>query len=389
MTQRIRDAFKELNDLYKEETGENVDGAGEGPDLGKSVPEGIEFSEAAIVLRLGRPRRLALLVNPAVVPHGAPIIFESESSQIRVDPDEVLFSTEHVRDGRVGIVPVLVSSDSLGAAARVTAYTEDRDGRALEALVSVTDTVPISMVLPPLGGMEFRPDEVTVKPHVRRSLQLWVDTEILPVGSRVVIRLYDYVEGLFLLGDDDHQYVTRSEKIRDRHRDPTNPRVARVLIPFRASGYGQFAGVRAIADTSDGTLEAEAEIHIREEEPSEGTGIFSDVDYDERKLHYACSFERGSGKLVVNARHPVNRQVFGPSFDTFKERIDEVTEAQIRLAEVVLDECIYHIAAMKHLKGGRHALTLGRDPITDIRNFIEERKFRIGPKIFRHFVKEL
>jgi len=178
-------------------------------------------------------------------------------------------------------------------------------------------------------------------------------------------------------------------RVHESHRHHTNPRVARILIPFRGNGYGQSAKVVAKVDVDSRNYETIAFINIEEHEPENGAGIFNDIDYDSRNRDLACIFERGSGKLVVNSRHPLNQKLFGKNFEEFSWSIENETIAQMRLAEVVLDECIFHIAATKYTKGGEHGLILGRDPITDIRNFIESQKYRIGPRVFRRFVESL
>jgi len=194
MTERVKEAFKELNDLYKEETGENIDSPGPGPD--PIIPENIAFSEEEIVLRQGRPRRLYLLINPNKINIGAQIILECPSSQIRVEPEDINFDTVHIHNDRMGMIPVLLSSDILGASENITACAEGRDGNIYEAFTKVIDTISPEVVLPPTDGFEFRPDEVHVKPHVKRNLQLWVDTNVIPIGNDIILRMFDHGNGI-------------------------------------------------------------------------------------------------------------------------------------------------------------------------------------------------
>jgi len=388
MAERVKEAFKELNDLYKEETGENIDIPGPGSD--PKVPDGIAFSEKEIVLRQGRPRQIYVLINPRHIAVGAQVILECPSSEIRIDPEDVTFDRDHIREDRIGMIPILLSSDVLGATDRITACAESRDGHVFEAFAEVIDTVPPQTVLPPADGMEFRPDEVRVKPHVRRSLQLWIDTDVIPIRTDIVVRLYDCTEGLWFLGDHEQQYTVRNVRPHEHDRHSSNPRVARILIPFRGTGYGQSGRVVATTSVDRRSFQSSAQINIEEHEPPSGAGIFNDIDYDGSSRPLACIFEgRASGKLIVNSRHPLNKSIFGKDRVEFRESAGNNVEAQMRLAEVVLDECIYHIAATKYGKSGEQGLTLRQDPITDIRNFIEEKKFKIGPKIYRHFAPSL
>jgi len=386
MEERVKEAFKELNTLYKEETGENIDTIAPGDP---KIPEYIEFNEKEIILRQSRPRRVYLLLNPHKFEIGAQIILECPSDQIRIEPEDIRFKKDHIQKDRIGMIPILISSDILGASECITACAEGKDGKTYETFTKVIDTVAPQMVLPPNDGLEFRPDEVRVKPHVKRNLQLWIDTNIIKIGTDIIIRIYDHETGISFLSEDGGTFTTGQIRIHESDRHSTNPTVARMSIPFRGNGYGQSAKVVAQVNVHSRNFEATSFIHIQEHEPPTGAGIFNDIDYSASSRDLACIFERGSGMLVVNSRHPINQKVFGHDRDNFSRNIESETNAQMRLAEVVLDECIFHIAATKYSKGGEYGLDLGRDPITDIRNFIETQKFKIGPKIFQHFVTSL
>ena len=85
----------------------------------------------------------------------------------------------------------------------------------------------------------------------------------------------------------------------------------------------------------------------------------------------------------MNRLHPINRAAFGPSQESFTSAIDEQPQAQLRLAEVILDQCLYHTMAVAYQNSH---LSLGQDPIGDIRHKIEEFKFERAEPIYREFV---
>ena len=58
---------------------------------------------------------------------------------------------------------------------------------------------------------------------------------------------------------------------------------------------------------------------------------------------------------------------------------------QIYLAELILDECL-HIAIGESYNEGKLKHRL--DPPTDIKNYIEEIRFKIGKEIHKYFIKQ-
>jgi hypothetical protein len=88
------------------------------------------------------------------------------------------------------------------------------------------------------------------------------------------------------------------------------------------------------------------------------------------------------GTILVNLSDPLNKKYFGE--EPYKS-VDTEIQCQIRLADLVLDECLNEIVSLAWGK------TLQRrfpdNPEVDIRRYVAEKKFEIGPLVHSCFVK--
>lgn len=117
-------------------------------------------------------------------------------------------------------------------------------------------------------------------------------------------------------------------------------------------------------------------------------GVFKKVEYDDlpgAMAKTASEFEPSTGAIIVNRLHPINRAAFGPTHESFKSSVDKTSSAQLRLAEVIVDQCLFHTLAVAY-QNSQVSLP-SDDVISAIRRKIEEFKFEHAESVYREFVE--
>jgi hypothetical protein len=154
--------------------------------------------------------------------------------------------------------------------------------------------------------------------------------------------------------------------------------VARLSVPWRGSGWGQDA--RVLASTKlPGGGEVQADVHLLlDEQEEEGAGLIREIVYGPRSTDECAAL--ADGVLYVNSRHPLNNSVLGRDHNEYAEKIATDFAAQHRLGVLLIEQGVYAAAEMQYNKG---RLTLGRVPVTNIRNFIDGHTMKLGQRIIR------
>ena len=91
-----------------------------------------------------------------------------------------------------------------------------------------------------------------------------------------------------------------------------------------------------------------------------------------------------AGCLPVSA-NPANQRYFGT--DPYKA-IEESIHCQVRLADLVLIECL-QIMVSRALDEGKLEHRFPNNPEFDVRNYADEKKFEIGLEIHSLFVTQV
>jgi hypothetical protein len=379
---RVKKALRKLNEFFEEITKEPGTAGSVGD--GVSIPEPIRFETDRIQLRLAQPRRLRLLGNPQVVKEGAAVLFDSDQAGIRVEPSSASWQRVAGKDHLLS-VQVSVVSNTLGLQGNIIAVSQDRDDKSLEASLSVLETLPPAFVDPPVTGLEFSPQQATAAPSKRGTVSLLVDPSKIPIGSEILVSIQGG-SPLKLVAEPSGDDVTQVALVVRNADMLPGVRVARIGIVFRGYGFGQRAKLRAVCFVGKTMFEAEAQLLIQETQTSSG-GIFKGVAYKElsgtmRML--SSEFEPLEGKIVVNKLHPINRAAFGVTQESFSESISGAQAAQLRLAEVIVDQCLFHTLAVAHQNS---QISLPKDDeISAMRRKIEEFKYERAEAVYKEFV---
>lgn len=238
-----------------------------------------------------------------------------------------------------------LTGGQLGAKSKIMALTQDSSGQTVEASLEVVDVVAPETTTPPESGLGFSPPDSRSAPNRIGSLVLLIDPAIVPIGTDLRIHHAGGDKSVKLVNANREDVDALTLHFLKAHLLPGD-RVGRLVIGYRGYGYGQRATVRANAFlTAKRTISAEAHVSIEESRTPPG-GVFKDIKYSDLPAGMAKSaseLDPMTGTIVVNRLHGVNRAVFGLDQKTFSKAVDESQVAQMRLAEVVVDQCLYYM----------------------------------------------
>ena len=160
--------------------------------------------------------------------------------------------------------------------------------------------------------------------------------------------------------------------------------IARVVVPFTASGWGQNAILRAKAVRKEGKT-AEAKCKLRFERP-EGNQRFNDFLYED--LERNVLGDVAGDKIYVNSGYPLHREIFGDTEEDFQRSLETDSRAQIRAVSVLVETAVFHTATAKIRTAGKKGLYIDADdPIGSLRPFMDESKMKLEPKLYQALVK--
>ncbi len=280
--------------------------------------------------------------------------------------------TEHL------VYSLTLECGTLHERGQITALA-DGIAEMFEARLDVLDVISPTVIIPP-EVMEFRPQESRSQPGRLGSLALYVNVVRIQPGRKVRLETQrvhgsvGFVEG--------GKVVAAVAVILQKEHVIEGTSVARIRIPWRGSGWGQSAIVKATTKLATGAL-VEAEGRILLEQPEETGGIIKDVKY--RNLRNEKCSDLVDGVIYINSNHYLNRLVFGSEMD-YKDRLGNDHTAQFRFASLVLEQAVFRLAEDSYI---RNQLPLNdRAPVTSLREFIDQKTHQFAPKIVRAFMKK-
>lgn len=372
LEKRVNEALKALNQFNSEET----DDEGTSDEETKPRPEPIYFSVDATRLTLGATRRVSVYVNFDKVSDGEIVLFESDNADIKVEPDSsvVKFSKKETHQR----IAITLSSDVKGAKGVISALSLDKDGKEIKAELRILGVVDAPVFEPP-EDIAFTAPRFSGEPNTSRNASLLVNLAAFD-GLPNITFLLDEVEGNVTIQNEPksiHVQVTEAHRIAGKN-------VARVVVPFMGTGWGQTAVLRASAKRVDGK-ECEAECKLKFERPK-GDEKFNDFVYDD--LERPVLGDVAGDKLYINSGYSLHRQIFGDTQDDFQRSLEVDPYAQMRAVSVLVETAVFHTATTKFLAGGKKGLDINPDdPIGSLRPYMDESKMKLEPKLYQALVK--
>ncbi|NIM06360.1 MAG: hypothetical protein GTO55_08125 [Armatimonadetes bacterium] len=383
---KIDQAFKKLNQFFERETEKEEDGTGS-PEP-KAI-RGILFDPPGpLSLHAGIPREIRLLGEAPRLASDGEVVLSSTNPDISLQPDRFSISRARKRSGRFAFA-FRVVSNAVGRGGKVEAIADEVDGDLLNSELVIRSVMPPPILLPPENGMEFRPTLASASPHRKGVTFLFIDTKRIPIDSEIHIRMEKGPGGLALLtGDETSVLALPPLRVSSSHLVKDMKNIARIPVYFRGQAKGQEREIVAKAKGSNRhKYHASATVQVRESEQPVG-GEFREPDY--RRLDPPLVSRFDEGIIWVSSAHPLNRAIFGTDRESFWRAIEDSQTAQVWLADVILQEAMYHTLATKFHQGGKKGFTLDEhDPVGAVRKQMESWKHEEGGEVFRTLVNGL
>lgn len=369
----VKDALRELNKFHFDETEEG----GSGRD--KREPEGpLEFANDSIRLVAGVDRRVTLFAERERIHEDLNVVeVHSNNPRIRVIPESEVVTRR--KGSKYQTIHFTLSCPIKGESGVITASAMSADEEVLEATLNVSEVAEPQP--PPIPiDLEFRPSRYSARPNVENHLVLLVNLDAFPGMPVIKVRIVSK-EGAVSLSDDRVESIEIKVK-KEWTMSGTN--IAKVLIPFWGTAWGARAEIEAKAKRTDGKKAlTKCKVDFKEEH---GQDQYEDFEYTE--IDRPILGEAAGKYIYVNSKPGLHRTLFGESQESFEEALEKNNVAQMRVASIVSDAVVYAVASSKYRKGGEKGLPIdSNDPITAVREFVEQKRYELDSKIARAFVK--
>jgi len=374
LDQRVREALKALNQFNADETEEEGKGKPPKPEIHDPMYFGVE----TLRLYAGVSRTVSLYVNLGKVNAGEIVLIESDNPDFKIEPDSETVKSDGKKSHQC--IELKVQCDLKGKRGRITALTLDKDGKEVRATLQVLGVDDPPLFQAP-EDIAFTAHRFAGDPNKPNKAVLLVNLDKFTGMPEITFWLDEKVGSVTLDNATDRiQIKVKSEDRIAGHN------VARITIPFRATGWGQRATLNAKAKRSDGT-QAFAKCKVKfEHQP--GNQKFSNFLYED--LGRAVLGDVAGDKLYINSGYSLHRQIFGETEDDFNKRLESDRIAQMRAATVLVETTVYHAATVKYQTGGAKGLQIDPDdPIGSLRPYIEESRMKLEPRVARALAPEI
>lgn len=364
-------AIDALNALYQKLVGKAdfTDGfTGKIPKL----PEYMTFIRPDLTITQNVLTPVAILVNCDKFSTDTKVTVESSNEKISIHPE--MFSIVRLSPESPLLVKVLrMNGTEAEITGNVIAKTRDLNGfeRSAEVKVAVVE----KEVFYPPNGMAFKPSNLSLHEGAKRNLRLYLDAEKIATGSPIQLTC------------SSQAFELESTLVDFRENMKINEEIGCMEIAIKAVGN---VGERAQVVASSGSYSDKASIEVvkkseERETPKEGGRFKPPVFERIPNLKVQTWLRSSDGTVLINTLDPLNRAYFGDDPVESVQGVNAKRHCQIRLADLVLDECLNQIVTdgwSKNTIEKRHP----NNPELDIRMYIAEWKYEFGQEIHKYFV---
>lgn len=341
LSERTQEKHQQALDLLNRLANEMLGKIGRAPlipsSLRKPPPDGIAFVNTHVSIQTGVTTPAALLINRALVKSDDTIEITCDHPSIIVLPRVIRVGNDESAD-EVLIRMVRIDSDVPDIKGTIEATW-----RHTKTQLSITTTA--REVLTPSNGIEFERDEYNVRKDAMRHLRLFVDIEKVPIGSEIT----------FATDESILRLPEKSITVQKTHL--VTEHIAQIEIAIS----GLVTKRETSVDARSLTYAASTKVSVVKKEKN----------------------ERGKHGMFKGYKfQPLNERYFGREPYL---AVEEHGYCQVRLADLVLNECL-QMMVTNALDTGRLDRRFPNNPEIDVRTYVDEKKFDIGPQIHSLFV---
>jgi len=358
--EKHKDAMEIFNKMYRELVGRPESGDGlHGKKL--FVPDFIAFIRPEITITRQTKTPVVLIINCRTIPNGTEISLTSDNDKISVSPEKFNLDHSAAKDELLVKISHVVGYED-GIVGKITA-------KALEHAAAVVLSVIDKEVFYPKNGIEFYPSQIKLRDGKKRKLHLYVDAVKVPAGASISFSC------------NSSSFSISADKIQFDEKNKVTPDIGHLSIAIVGHGIGKECVVEA--KVNEYTASALVSVASKKDRKiDEQGGKFKPPEFIHiPNLKVQTWIRQTDGTVLINLSDPVNKEYFG---DDPCRNVDTKIHCQTRLADLVLDECLNEIVS--NAWGRTLPRRFPDNPEVDIRLYIAEKKFEIGPIVHGFFV---
>lgn len=353
---RINDALKKLNKYLKNELKESINAPG---SEHKEPPvEGIRFARGNVTVTKSKKYDLKLFINSSIISTEDIIdIVCDDEDYIDVSPIKISYDNGEIENGlitkNVTIEGLQLTNDSVKIQAKVGA-------RISNVLVDVIE----EEIHYPENGMEFYPPNISLvadKPHVSK---LYIDTEIIPIGTLVNITSDE-------LEVSENQIIIDYENLLDKNIACINVTTSGGVI---GNQYEVLATVGEQRSISKITI-------IEPNKNGNSGGFISGIQTKKIKMDAQSFIDLSTRILYINTSNPINLRMMD-NLDNLNPSNPKFNKLQTKyLCDILATQAARFLVVEQTKKGDINIEDL-EDATGQILDLIQQHKNKIYVDIF-------
>lgn len=365
-SRQFSNILKKINKYIDEQLETPIPG-GPGGEGSEPVPpvNGIEFANSAITITEGKQYSLKLVINSNLIAPNEKInISCDDSDKISFTPQVVEYRDEEV--DKYGIVEKSISIRGLG-------LTDQNEPAILSAktktrISNVSITVTEEEVHYPADGLEFYPQPISLAGTDKHRISLYVDSEIIPVGTTIFIKTDEGLEHAMTKTFSEQCLIGDSS-------------IGLVKVWVSGGEIGKKYNIEATALNKT----TSALIAITEEgrRKPQNNGLISDVVIEPCGKDVQAYFDTTTRAIVVNSEHPINRFIMTKMGNVDKRNINLPFNEKKYLNDIISEQIAIVLVKEKDLKKNNVSYDDDSEEFYDkVRQLVQLQKNKIYRLIF-------
>lgn len=278
----------------------------------KAPSEGIKFQRGTITTTTGKGYGLKLLINTDLVEIGTKIFVECETfNHIEFSPENMVLTKDDIVENNLAIKNV-----------HIDAISESVDPLIMNAKTDSLETSVIINVIAedifyPNDGLEFNKNPITAVPGVKHYAHLFVDTNVIPLGSKITI------------SSSTLEVNPKEVEVKEDQIVGSSP-IAKINVEF---GDGVVSNkYEIVASFEDKKALLGVEFKESKDQTAGKKGLISDIQIRStpKEAPYQAYTDTNVGILYVISNNRINKVLFNnieeldpakPSFTDYQKRI--------------------------------------------------------------------
>lgn len=358
---KFNDALKVLNKYIKTELKESIGG---GPGKGTEPPkEGIKFVRNNISITKGKNYDLKLLINPTIIdPETKIYIINTNPEQLEITPNFVTYNLEDIdidvvtKD--ITIKGIEITNESSVVQAKVNGYLSN-------VLVDVID----EDIHYPENGLEFYPKEVSLvvdKPH---TLDLYIDINIIPLGSFIELTCED---------------LNYKEDIKIEERMIVANSICRVKVCFEGGEVNKTYNISAKYNDIESLCKLTLAEPTKIDNPN--GGFIAGFKLEPNERFFQSYFDLSTRYIKINTLNPINIRILGNMDDLDQDNPKFNKEQSKYLCDIIATQAAKSLVKEKNVKHGEINFEDYEDAVEQVQDLIQQHKNKIYTELYNAII---